>query len=263
VRRAAERSGRDPVIAVSLKMYFGIQETLDWCARVHEIAISTSAVSSGAVRLILIPSSPLLLPIIEMFRDTPVSVGAQNLYFVDRGPFTGEVSGAMLAELGCRYVEVGHIERRRLFGESDDTVARKVEAANRNGLCPIVCVGEEDRVDSAAAARESTRQLESAMSRVAPDAPAIVAYEPRWAIGALKPAPDSHIAEVCSALQESLLKQRPGTDRVIYGGSAGPGLLERLGDSVDGLFLGRFVHDPAALRPILVEAGKWATSSML
>ena len=88
-------------------------------------------------------------------------------------------------------------------------------------------------------------------------APVVVAYEPQWAIGAEKPASDQHIDEVCSALQRMVRNTRPGVaDRVIYGGSAGPGLLERLGDSVDGLFLGRYVHDPVAFATVLDEVGR-------
>jgi triosephosphate isomerase len=257
---ANRRAGRDRLVGVGLKMYFGFQETLDWCARVGAMASEHSAVSSGIVSVFVVPTFPALMPVIAMLRDTPVAVGAQNLYWEDSGPFTGEVSGRVLAELGCAYVEVGHAERRRLFRESDDDVARKVEAALRNGLCPIVCVGETDPTNAAAAARESARQVESALSRIEPartPAPVVVAYEPQWAIGAEEPASVEHIVEVCSALQRALRAARPAAaDRVIYGGSAGPGLLERLGDSVDGLFLGRYVHDPAALAAVLDEVAR-------
>ncbi len=207
------------LVGVSLKMYFGFQETLAWCARIGAIATGHPEVASGMVRVFVLPTFPLLMPVIALLRDTPVAVGAQNLYWRDSGPFTGEVSGRVLADIGCAYVAVGHAERRRLFAESDDDIALKVEAALRNDLCPIVCVGE--------------------------------------AIGAEKPASDQHIDEVCSALQRTVRNARPGVaDRVIYGGSAGPGLLERLGDSVDGLFLGRYVHDPVAFATVLDEVGR-------
>ena len=243
---------RGRLVGVSLKMYFGLQETLDWCARVGVIASGHTAVSNGIVEVFVMPTFPSLVPVIALLRETPVAVGAQNMYWQDSGPFTGEVSGRVLAELGCRYVAVGHAERRRLFGESDDDVALKVEAALRNELCPVVCVGESDPSNARAAAGECTRQLESALSRVGDGvkrAPVVVAYEPQWAIGADRPASVRHIVEVCSALKHVVR----AADRVIYGGSAGPGLLERLDDSVDGLFLGRYVHDPVAFEAVLDE----------
>jgi triosephosphate isomerase len=257
---ADNRADRERLVGVSLKMYFGSQETLDWCARIGAIADGHPAVASGMVHVFVLPTFPLLMPVIALLRDTAVEVGAQNLCSRDSGPFTGEVSGQVLAELGCAYVAVGHAERRRLFGETDDEVALKVEAALRNDLCPVVCVGEADPTDGESAARECVRQLRSALSRIDHDrmrARVVVAYEPRWAIGADRPAPDQHIAEVCSALQTSVRDARPAAaDRVIYGGSAGPGLLERLGDSVDGLFLGRYAHDPVAFEAVLDEVGR-------
>ena len=257
---ADTHADRECLVGVSLKMYFGFQETLDWCARIGAIASGHPAVASGMVRVFVLPTFPLLMPVIALLRDTPVAVGAQNLYWRDSGPFTGEVSGRVLADMGCAYVAMGHGERRRLFGESDDDVALKVEAALRNDLCPILCIGEADPTDGGSAAHECARQLESAMSRIEHDrmrAPVVVAYEPQWAIGAEKPASDQHIVEVCSALQRIVGNARPGVaDRVIYGGSAGPGLLERLGDSVDGLFLGRYVHDPVAFATVLDEVGR-------
>jgi triosephosphate isomerase len=260
VKRPAGHAGRDIAIGISLKMYFGYQETLDWCARVRAIAETSPAVSDGAVRLFVMPSFPLLVPVIEMFQGTLIEVGAQDLHFEDRGAFTGEVSASMLSEIGCRLVEVGHAERRRLFGDSERVVALKVGAALRHGLRPVICIGEEESISTSDACRESTRLLASALTGAGkddPGGPVIVAYEPLWAIGADEPAPEGHIGEVCRSLRELLVSTRPGADdRVIYGGSAGPGLLERLGEAVDGLFLGRYVHDADALEVVLEEAAR-------
>lgn len=260
MRPSAGPAGRDLVVGVSLKMYFGYRETLEWCVHLRALAAASPAISCGRVSLFVMPSSPFLMPVIELFRGTGVEVGAQNVYFEDRGPFTGEVSGSMLAELGCSLVEVGHAERRMLFGESEHLVALKVEAALRNGLRPVICVGEAEVSNAVDAGRESIRQLASALAGATGDGPGssvVVAYEPLWAIGADEPAPDAHIASVSRALQDFLRDSRPrARDRVIYGGSAGPGLLERIGNSVDGLFLGRYVHDPDALRTVLNEADR-------
>ncbi|MEX1077906.1 MAG: triose-phosphate isomerase family protein [Homoserinimonas sp.] len=247
------------ILGVSLKMYFDHKRMVEWASQVAEIAGRDDGIRSGEVELFILPSFPSLPAVLDAVAGTPIAVGGQDLFWMDRGAFTGEVSGQDLAELGCRYVEVGHAERRRLFSESDEIVANKVAAAVRNGLIPIVCIGESELMPPADAAAVCIAQLESALSvlETAPQ-PAtgiVVAYEPEWAIGADAAATPDHIGAVCSAVREWIVEHPFVESRgVIYGGSAGPGLLTALGDSVDGLFLGRFAHDPAALEQILAES---------
>ena len=212
------------------------------------------------------PTYLQVLPALEAFAGTPVLVGAQDLAAADSGAYTGEVSGAELAEVGVRFVEVGHAERRRLFGETEAVVAAKTAAALRNGLTPVLCLGEPEPVEATDAAAEVVRQLHAALAD-APPGPLIVAYEPIGAIGAPEPAPAAHIATVARRLRTELdalepldaLDARAGSS-VIYGGSAGPGLLAALDGAVDGLFLGRFAHDPDALASVLDEAAELAAS---
>ncbi|KRE31377.1 triose-phosphate isomerase family protein [Agromyces sp. Soil535] len=245
-------------VGVSLKMYFGHAEARRWFARVAELAAGHPAVASGAVECFVIPTYLQVLPAVEAFVDTPVVVGAQDVATEDSGPFTGEVSARELAEVGVRLAEVGHAERRRLFGETEAVVAKKTAAALRNGLTPVLCLGEIERVEATDAAAEVVRQLHTALDG-APGGRVMVAYEPVWAIGAQEPAPVEHIAAVARALRAAV-DALPGGDgsTVIYGGSAGPGLLAALDGAVDGLFLGRFAHDPAALATVLDEAGALA-----
>ncbi|WP_431895635.1 triose-phosphate isomerase family protein [Micromonospora haikouensis] len=249
---------RPLTVGVSLKMYFGERETLRWCADVARLARGHDAVAAGRVELFVLPSAPLIAPVRGVLAGTRVHVGAQDLHHTDRGAVTGGTSGALLAELGCRFAEVGHFERRTLFGEDDAVVAAKTTAALRNGLTPVLCVGEPDRVDAPAAAADCVAQARAALA-AAPPGPVVLAYEPWWAIGRPEPAPPQHIGAVTGPLRDWIADQ-PGRagSRVIYGGSAGPGLLGRLGDQVDGLFLGRFAHDPAALAAILDEAATLA-----
>jgi len=252
------RSEAPLVVGVSLKMYFGHRQTVAWAEDVARIAREHEAVTSALVDLVVLPGFLSIDAVLRAFAGTRVSVGGQDLFWIDRGAYTGEVSGADLAELGCRYVEVGHAERRRLFGETDETVADKVDAALRNSLAPFLCVGETERMPAAQAASACIAQVQSALS-LAEKAGAIesivVAYEPEWAIGAEESASAEHIREVGGLLRDWLAAHPlVATGRVIYGGSAGPGLLGRLGASVDGLFLGRFAHDPAALARVLDEA---------
>ncbi len=246
------------VIGVSLKMYFGHARTLAWASAVADTARTHPAVTSGAVELFVVPTFPSLVPVRDVIGDAPVLLGAQDLSWADEGAFTGEVSGRELAEIGVDLVEIGHAERRSLFHETDQDVAGKVHAAFRNHLRPLLCVGEPTRASRADAVAEVTAQLDRAVATAVADGvagPLVVAYEPVWAIGAPAPAPDEHIVEVLAGLEEHLAT-RPelAGSTVIYGGSAGPGLLTRGGGRIGGLFLGRFAHDPAAVAAILDEA---------
>jgi triosephosphate isomerase len=246
------------VIGVSLKMYFDHRRTLEWSEDIARVASAHEAVQNGLVELVVLPSFPSLTATVDAFVGTPVAVGAQDLFWVDRGPFTGEVSGVDLAQIGCEYVEVGHAERRRIFGEDDEVVANKVAAAVRNGLAPFLCIGETERMAPELAAAACVEQLRSALTAAEEQGAIdrlVVAYEPEWAIGAAESASPEHIGAVCGVMREWLASHPlVGESRVIYGGSAGPGLLGRLGASVDGLFLGRFAHDPAALERVLDDA---------
>jgi triosephosphate isomerase len=238
-------------IGISLKMYFGRARTAEWCRAVARIARSHPAVTDDHARLVVLPSHPYLLEASVLLAATPVRIGGQDLFWEDEGPFTGEISGAQLRELGCDYVEIGHAERRRIFGEDNEIIAAKTAAAFRNGLTPLLCVGEERRSSVEAATAECVAQLDSALSAAA--GPVVVAYEPQWAIGAAEPASPAYIAAVCTALRSHQSRSPFTRSHVIYGGSAKPGLLTQLGGEVDGLFLGRFAHDPSAVAMILDE----------
>jgi triosephosphate isomerase len=245
-------------IGVSLKMYFGHARTIEWARAVADIARTHPAVTGGNVDLFVIPTFPSLVELKGVFAGTRVRLGAQDLAWADEGAFTGEVSGRELAEIGCDLVEIAHAERRGLFHETDQDIAGKVHAAFRNHLTPLICVGEPSRASSAEAVTEVTGQLDRFVASSASDGiagPVIVAYEPVWAIGAPAPAPDEHIVAVLAGIRAHL-DGRPelAGSRVIYGGSAGPGLLTRGEGRIGGLFLGRFAHDPAAIATILDEA---------
>lgn len=123
-------------VGVSLKMYFGHHETLNWARSIADLAARHPAVTGGTAELFVLPAFPALVPVTGILAGTEVRTGAQDLATEDSGPYTGEVSGAHLHEIGARYAEVGHAERRRLFGEGDTVVAAKTAAALRNGLTP-------------------------------------------------------------------------------------------------------------------------------
>ncbi|MCC3719174.1 triose-phosphate isomerase [Rouxiella badensis] len=244
-------------LGVSLKMYFGYQQTLEWSRQIAEIVGHHPATQQGQVELFVFPSLPAIAPTLEAFRGTVMKVGAQNMFWEDAGAYTGEVSGAMLHEMGCGYVEIGHAERRRYFAETDKQIADKTTAALRNQLIPVICIGEAERCSAAQAIEQAVEQAHQALGpaeKQGLSGDAILAYEPQWAIGAKEPASADFIGEVCQGLAQRLVGGGSGERRVIYGGSAGPGLLSQLGSRTGGLFLGRFSHQPAAYKAILDEA---------
>jgi len=247
-------------VGVSLKAYFDRRAARVWFGEVADLVRAHAAVRDGAVTVFVVPSYLQLDDARGYLDGTGVRLGVQDVSAHEPGAYTGETTAAEAAESGAAYAEIGHAERRRLFGETDETVAAKATAALRHGLTPVLCLGESQRQGPAAAAGATLEQLHADLAGT-PAGPVVIAYEPVWAIGAPEPAPVDHITVVTRALRAAL-DADPGRagSAVIYGGSAGPGLLTRLGHDVDGLFLGRFAHDPAALGRVLDEAAALAVS---
>jgi triosephosphate isomerase len=249
-------SGR-AVLGISLKMYFDTARTLSWCAEVARVAHGHPAITSGAAELFVLPTFVAVPGALQLLGDTPIGVGAQDLFWHDSGPYTGEVSGQDLAALGCRYAELGHSERRGIFHEEAGEIGLKLAASVRNGLTPVLCVGESHRGAAAAAAAECIDMLRRVFEAgaVTRGERIIVAYEPDWAIGSTEAADGDRVAAVLGPVRDWLEREAPfGQVDIIYGGSAGPGTLTALGSAVDGLFLGRFAHDAQAVRGVLDES---------
>ncbi|MFE5409009.1 triose-phosphate isomerase family protein [Microbacterium sp. NPDC056569] len=250
-------------VGVSLKTYFGHERARAWFADVAARAADHPAVADGSVRFFVIPTYLQIPAALAAFAGTPVLVGAQDISAYPPGAYTGEVAADELAEVGVQVAEIGHAERRRLFDETDTVTAAKAAAALTHGITPVLCIGEAEHLGAPSAALANVEQLAANLENV-PAGPVIVAYEPVWAIGAAQPAPDDHIATVTRALRAAVDADPARTGSVvIYGGSAGPGLLTRLGEAVDGLFLGRFAHDPDALVAVWDEASVLASSRLL
>jgi triosephosphate isomerase len=243
------------LIGSSLKMYFGRTSTLQWTRAVADICAAHPAVRGGLVEPFVIPGFASIAEVMPIATAAGMLVGAQDVHWEEPGPFTGEVSAFELAEHGVSLVEIGHAERRAYFGETDETVARKTATVVRHGLTPLLCIGETIEAEPDRAAVECVSQLESSLALVDSSLAnrLVVAYEPVWAIGGSQPAGEEHIRVVTRALKSALVGT-PFSAQVIYGGSARPGLLPRIGDAVDGVFLGRFAHDPLAFGGILDEA---------
>lgn len=242
------------IIGISHKAYFGYQQTQQWCEAVAA-TLRQPALCNASIELFTFPAMPTICTALRAFADTRMAIGSQNVCEAPAGAWTGETSASLLQEMGCRYVEIGHAERRCHFGETVEVINRKIDMAFACELTPVICIGEAELMNADAAAAFALDQAQELLAhRIQPLPPLIFAWEPQWAIGAAQPASDDYIRHVCRTLREALHQRYGQQCRVIYGGSAGPGLLTRLWPDADGIFLGRFSHQPQAVATILDEA---------
>jgi L-erythrulose 1-phosphate isomerase len=194
----------------------------------------------------VIPSFTAVREVKRVLGQTRVKVGAQNMHWEDAGAWTGEVSPVQLRDCGLDLIELGHSERREHFGETDETVGRKTEAAVRHRLVPLICVGEtlEERESGRADAvlEAQTRGALQFLGDAGRAAPILFAYEPVWAIGEKGIPATSDYADARQALiKRAAAAVLPGEPPVLYGGSVNPGNAAELvaQPHVDGLFIGR------------------------
>jgi triosephosphate isomerase len=201
--------------------------------RSEAVALAAGIVErAGEVRdvdLLICPPGVYLAPVREVVRDTRVALGAQNVYHESSGAFTGEVSAAMLLDVGATFVILGHSERRHVLGESDVDVNKKTLAALSAGLTPIVCVGERlAEREAGQTAEVIRRQFEGSLAAVKQDDAwrLVIAYEPVWAIGTGKVATPEQAEEVHADLRKLLADRYNDSTaaevRVLYGGSVKP-----------------------------------------
>jgi triosephosphate isomerase (TIM) len=216
---------RQPLIAGNWKMNLNHLEAI---ALVQKLAFALPEKYFAKVEVVVLPPFTALRSVQAIVEGDKLLVGygAQDLAPKDSGAYTGDVSGPMLAKLDCSYVIVGHSERREHHGEDDGVVASKVRAALRNGLIPILCVGEGLEVREAGGhLAHSTEQLRAALKGLSAEQvrTIVVAYEPIWAIGTGLVATPADAQEVCGALREALVAKCgaavAGDVRVLYGGS--------------------------------------------
>ena len=246
---------RKRIIAGNWKMNKTLDESID-LAR----AIKDKAADVQNVDVILCPPFTNLYSVVDVLKGTNIGVGAQNLHWEAKGAFTGEISADMLRSVGCQYVIIGHSERRQYFGETDETVNKRIKAALAAGLAPIVCVGEtleEREADKTEEVVET--QIKGAFKDISSsDAEnMIVAYEPVWAIGTGKVATPQQAQDV-HAFIRSLFKavyseQIAETVRIQYGGSMKPGNAAELlaNPDVDGGLIGGASLDADAFMGII------------
>jgi triosephosphate isomerase len=233
-----------PMIGTSWKMNLTASEAGAW------FSAAVPALSTIDDRdLFVLPPFTAIHVAREALCRTAIAWGAQDVHPDDAGAHTGDVSAAMLADLGCRIVEVGHSERRRDHRETGPLIAAKVGAIRRHGMTPLVCVGERSPGPVDAALRFVRRQLRDAFGALDADAlgAVIVAYEPVWAIGVgAMAAPLDHIAAMHTGIRRWLAARGAPSTPVLYGGSVDASNAEAIADlaGVGGLFVGRAALDP-------------------
>ncbi|MQA03140.1 MAG: triose-phosphate isomerase [Streptosporangiales bacterium] len=219
------KTGRKPLMAGNWKMNLNHFEAI---AHVQKLAWSLDEKHYDAVEIVVLPPFTDLRSVqtLVMGDKLLLEYGAQDLSVHDSGAYTGEVSGAMLAKLGCQYVVVGHSERREQHGEDDQLVNAKVKAALKHELTPIVCVGEKLDVREAGEAEPFTlAQVDGALAGIAAAAAksVVIAYEPVWAIGTGKACSPDDAQDICAAIRSRLAELYSGDVadqvRILYGGS--------------------------------------------
>ena len=214
--------------------------------------------------VVCVPAADLSAAV-RAFKDSRIAVGAQNVYFEKSGAYTGEVSADMLADLGVRYVIVGHSERRDLFGETDEVVNKKVHAALDAGLNPIICVGESLAQREMGVTLELIAlQVKSALAGVGAEQMrrCVIAYEPIWAIGTGKTATSEQASEVCTAIR-ALIRAQYGARvarsvTIQYGGSMKPDNARELlaHEDIDGGLIGGASLEAKSLMEIVHAANQ-------
>jgi triosephosphate isomerase len=233
---------RTPLVAANWKMNKTVEE-----ARSLVYAMSARLREIKGVEKVLCPPFPALQAVRALLEGSDLGLGAQNMYWEEKGAYTGEVSPLMVKEL-CQYVILGHSERRAYFGETDETVNRRIRAAQKFDLTPIFCVGETlEQYESKRTAEVVSRQVKLGLADVDPAfaARVIVAYEPVWAIGTGKASSGENANDVIGGFIRASLKGLFGDAtaqaiRVLYGGSVtGANAAEFFGQSeIDGALVG-------------------------
>jgi triosephosphate isomerase len=249
---------RIPFIAGNWKMFKTVHEAVVFVKELQRLVKDQTN-----VEIVVAPPFTAVHAVAEALRHGNVGVGGQDLYWESEGAFTGEVSARMLKEAGAEYAIIGHSERRRLFGETDETVRQKVAAAIAADLTPIVCVGETlDERERGETLAVLDRQIRNGLVGVAADGVAdlVVAYEPVWAIGTGRNATAAQAQEAHAHIRRRLTDQfgEAAAERchIIYGGSVKPDNIAELirERDVDGALVGGASLDVATFAAIVTRS---------
>lgn len=246
---------RTPLIAGNWKMYKTVPEAVTAAAALAKL---TRDVTDRDI--MIAPTFTALSPVYEVIQNSRISLGAQNLHWEKEGAYTGEISGDMIVSAGCDHVIIGHSERRQYFGETDETVSKKIGAALKAGLKPVMCIGEtEAERDADQTFSVLDKQVQMGLQRLTSGdlRSLIVAYEPIWAIGTGKTATTDQAQEAHRFIR-SVIEKIFGSDiadglRILYGGSVKPDNASDLMalPDIDGALVGGASLDPETFSKIV------------
>jgi len=230
---------RKPFLAANWKMNKTISETEEFLSQF------ISEVKNERDRdIVIAPPFTSLLSASERIRDTHIILAAQDMFYEEKGAYTGEISPVMLVDIGCQYVIIGHSERRQIFGEIDEIVNRKIKAAKKAGLGVIFCIGEtlEER-ETGKTFHVLEREIEKGLNGSIDPVKTVIAYEPIWAIGTGKTATPEQAQEVHAYIREKLeilYGNKADELCILYGGSVTPDNIDSLMacDDIDGVLVG-------------------------
>jgi triosephosphate isomerase len=246
---------RRPLIAGNWKMFKTGPEAVETADRLVKLLSTTMDVD-----VMIAPPFTALAPVSDMLKNTRIFLGAQNLFWEEEGAYTGEISTSMLVSAGCRYVIVGHSERRQYFGETDDTVNKKIKAALKKDLIPVLCIGESEMErDSKETFSVLDRQVRKGLKGFSADqmGTLVIAYEPVWAIGTGKTATADQAQEVHLFLRAMLGKKfgdkLAKSIRILYGGSVKSDNIKELMTmpDIDGALIGGASLEPETFSKIV------------
>jgi len=248
-------TNRTPLIAGNWKMFKTCSEAVETAAQLVKLVTGTTDID-----VMIAPPFTALAPVSDVVRGSCVSLGAQNLFWETQGAFTGEISSAMLVSAGCKYVIIGHSERRQYFNETDETVNKRIQAAVNNDLIPVMCVGESEKErESKDTFSVLDKQVKKGVEGFSSDdlERLVIAYEPVWAIGTGKTATSDQAQEVHhflrSVLEKSFGNMLAKSTRLLYGGSVKPNNIAELMamSDVDGALVGGASLDPETFSKIV------------
>ena len=246
---------RRPFIAGNWKMFKTCPEAVDTAGQLVKLVAMTTDID-----VMIAPPFTALAQVSDVVRGSCVSLGAQNLFWEAQGAFTGAISPAMLVSAGCKYVIIGHSERRQYFNETDETVNKRIKAAFDNDLIPVMCVGESEKErESKNTFSVLDKQVKKGLEDFSADnlKRLVIAYEPVWAIGTGKTATSEQAQEVHrflrSVLEKSFGNMLAKSIRILYGGSVKPNNIAKLMamPDVDGALVGGASLDPETFSKIV------------